>query len=190
MNATSTTTAASSDEAMSLHTNQDRLLALIENHKGILYKVANAYCRDPDDRNDLIQEIILQLWLSFKRFDERNKFSTWMYRVALNVAISFYRSERRRVRDAVPIEEQGLEIAVADRMLEDAGDDIRTLYQMIGRLDELNRALILLTLDGYSHDEIAAIVGITSTNVATRINRIKQKWQRELASSSAREEQS
>lgn len=166
---------------LSLHADQDRLLALMENHKGILYKVANAYCRDPDDRGDLIQEIIIQLWLSFGRFDGRTQFSTWMYRIALNVAISFYRSERRHVRDAVPIETPGLEIGVADHMLEDAGDDIRTLYQMIGQLDELNRALILLYLDGYSHDEIATIIGITPTNVATRINRIKQKWQRELA---------
>jgi len=165
---------------MPLHTDQDRLLALVENHKGILYKVANAYCRNPDDRGDLIQEIVIQLWLSFGRYDDRHKFSTWMYRVAINVAISFYRSERRRIREAVPIEDSGLEIAVADRMLEDTGDDIRTLYQLIGQLDELNRALVLLYLDGYGHDEIAAIVGITSTNVATRINRIKQKWQREL----------
>jgi RNA polymerase sigma-70 factor (ECF subfamily) len=105
-----------------------------------------------------------------------------MYRVALNVAISFYRSERRQVRDAVPIDALGLEIAVADRMLDESGDDIRLLYQMIGQLDELNRALILLHLEGYAHEEIASIVGITPGNVATRISRIKQKWQREFES--------
>jgi RNA polymerase sigma-70 factor (ECF subfamily) len=173
----------SSDGTMALDDDQDRLLALVENHKGILYKVANAYCKNPDDRGDLIQEMLIQLWLSFRRYDERARFSTWMYRIAINVAISFYRMERRRAGDAVPIDALGLEIAVADRMLNEAGDDIRMLYQIIASLDEVNRALILLYLDGYSHDEIAAIVGITASNVATRINRIKQKWQREFGGS-------
>jgi RNA polymerase sigma-70 factor (ECF subfamily) len=182
MNLNSTNTLISSDEAMSLHTDQERYLELVERHKGILYKVANAYCMNPDDRSDLMQDILIQLWLSFGRFDGRTQFSTWMYRVALNVAISFYRSERRQVRDAVPIDALGLEIAVADRMLDESGDDIRLLYQMIGQLDELNRALILLHLEGYAHEEIASIVGITPGNVATRISRIKQKWQREFES--------
>jgi RNA polymerase sigma-70 factor (ECF subfamily) len=168
---------------MASDTDQERLLALIENHKGILYKVANAYCRNPDDRGDLIQEMLIQLWLSFARYDERARFSTWMYRIAINVAISFYRMERRRAGDAVPLEALGLDIGMADRMLSDAGDDIRTLYQMIAKLDEVNRALILLYLDGYTHDESAVIVGITASNVATRINRIKQKWQHEFDSS-------
>ena len=160
--------------------NQDRFFTLIENHKGILYKVANAYCKNPEDRIDLIQEIIIQLWLSFKRFDDRYRFSTWMYRIAMNVAISFYRSETRRIRNAVPIEEFGLDLSTTDRMLEGAGDDIRLLHQMIGQLDELNRALVILHLDGYGHDEIAEIVGITPTNVATRLNRAKQKLRREF----------
>lgn len=167
---------------MPSHTDQDQFLELVERHKGILYKVANAYCANPDDRADLMQDILIQLWLSFERFDGRTQFSTWMYRVALNVAISFYRSERRRVRDAVPIDAFGLDIAVADRMLDEAGDDLRLLYQMIGQLDALNRALILLHLEGYAHDEIASIVGITPSNVATRISRVKQKWQRAFQS--------
>src|SRR5277367_3858304 len=77
---------------------QERFLNLVEDHKKILYKVCRSYCRNPDDRDDLAQEIIVQLWWSFRAFDERARFSAWMYRIALNVAISFYRRESVRTR--------------------------------------------------------------------------------------------
>lgn len=158
---------------------QDRFVALLEEHKRILYKVANAYCRNREDRGDLIQETVTQLWRSFGQFDDRNRFSTWMYRIAMNVAISFYRSENRRIRETVPIDEFGLDLAAADRVMDAAGDDVRILHQFIGQLGELNRALIILYLDGHSHDEIAGIMGISTTNVATKISRIKQQLQRD-----------
>lgn len=158
---------------------QERFLALVEEHKRILYKVANAYCRNREDRPDLIQDIVLQLWRSFGSFDDRARFSTWMYRIAMNVAISTYRSERRRIRDALPIEELGLDLAAADRATDDASDEVRLLHQLIQRLDVMNRALIVLFLDGYGHDAIAEIVGISTSNVATRLHRIKQQLQRD-----------
>ncbi len=167
---------------MTLINNQERFLSLVEENKKILYKVANAYCKDPNDRPDLLQEIIIQLWQSFNRFDNRCLFSTWMYRIAINVAISFYRSQRRDIHDTVSIKGFVLEIAVADQMLEQAGDDIRLLYKLINQLDELNRILIILYLDGYSQDEIAEILGISSSNVSTKISRIKQKLQQEFES--------
>jgi RNA polymerase sigma-70 factor, ECF subfamily len=156
----------------------DRFLALIEEHRKILYKVAFTYCRQPEDRRDLIQEMTIQLWRSFDRFDGRAKFSTWMYRIAMNVAISFFRRERRHHRN-VPIEESGLDVAAADRVMDESGEDLRALHRLIGRLDEMSRALILLYMEGYPHEEIAGIIGISSTNVATRIHRIKQRLQRE-----------
>ena len=165
---------------MTLITNQERFLHLVEENKKILYKVANAYCKDPNDRPDLLQEIVIQLWQSFNRFDNRCQFSTWMYRIAINVAISFYRSQRHKAQDTVPIKDFVLEIAVADQMLEQAGDDIRLMYKLINQLDELNRILIILYLDGYSQDEIAEILGISSSNVSTKISRIKQKLQQEF----------
>ncbi len=90
---------------MTSQNQQDRFLTQVEEHKRILYKVANAYCANQDDRQDLIQEIVLQLWRSFDRFDGRSKFSTWMYRVAMNVAISAARSQTRRIQDALPLDE-------------------------------------------------------------------------------------
>lgn len=153
---------------------QDQFVALVEQHKGILYKAANAFCRDPEDRDDLVQEIVAQLWQAFERFDPRYRFSTWMYRVAMNVAISHSRSESRRARDAESIDAGDLDIRVEENP---ERDDIRLLHQLIGTLDELNRALIILHLDGHSHDEIAEIMGITSTNVSTRLNRARHKLQ-------------
>ncbi|MBP7962532.1 MAG: RNA polymerase sigma factor [Caldilineaceae bacterium] len=161
-------------------TDQERFLAQIEEYKRILYKVANAYGTNQDDRQDLVQDMVVQLWRSFDRFDGRAKFSTWMYRVAMNVAISAARSQTRRIQDALPLDEAGLEIPVEEPWLADEGDDLRLLHQMIGRLDELNRALIILYLDGYSHAEIGEIMGLSATNVSTRINRIKQRWQNDF----------
>lgn len=147
---------------------------LLEQHRGILYKVTNAYCRDHDDRQDLAQEITLQLWRSYSRFDRRLRFSTWMYRIAMNVAISRYRAGRTRIRETQPLDD--LSEVASEHERADAGDNTRVLYAAIRELDELNRALIVLFLDGYSHDEIGTILGLTPTNVATRLNRIKEQF--------------
>jgi len=166
---------------MTALTEQDKFLALLEEHRKILYKVASSYCRNPEDRRDLVQEIVVQLWRSFDRFDDKYRFSTWMYRIAMNVAISFYRSQSRRTRGAVPIEESGIDLVAADPEPEEVSDDIRLLHQFIGQLDELNRALIILYLDGNSYDTIAEILGISTTNVATKISRIKERLRRDFA---------
>jgi RNA polymerase sigma factor (sigma-70 family) len=153
---------------------QDRFLALLEAHRRLLYKVARIYGRSPTDREDLVQETVAQLWRAFPRYDDRHGFSTWMYRVALNVAISWQRRERTRTRHLVADGEAILAVAGAP---EAAGEDadVILLYQCIERLDGLNRALLLLYLDGQSHQEISAVLGITPTNVATRIGRLKDR---------------
>lgn len=174
---------AARGETMTAIAQQERFLALVEEHEKILFKVAGSYCRNPEDRRDLIQEIVAQLWRSFGRFDDKYRFSTWMYRIAMNVAISFYRSQSRRTRGAVPIEESGLDLVAAEP--EGVSDDIRLLHQFIGQLDELNRALIILYLDGNSYDTIAEILGISTTNVATKISRIKDRLRRDFAGTQA-----
>ena len=158
---------------------QERFLTLLDEHKKILYKIASSYCRDLEDRRDLEQEIVAQLWRSFGRYDESYKFSTWMYRIALHVAISFHRSESRRSRGTVPAGESVLEIADPRGAEPDAG--LQVLRQLIAQLDELDRALILLYLDGNRYDTIAEILGISETNVGTKINRIKQRLRRDAA---------
>lgn len=162
-------------------TDHTEFLAHLDAHKGILYKIANAYCARREDRGDLIQDMVVELWRAWPRFDGRAAFSTWMHRIAVNVAISLFRGDRRRIRDALPLEDFGMDLAAADRVLDAEGDDLRALHQLIARLDDINRALILLYLEGYGQEEIADMVGLTPTNVATRINRIKQKLQKDHA---------
>jgi RNA polymerase sigma factor (sigma-70 family) len=155
---------------------QERFQNLVEEHKKILYKVCNSYCKNPGDRDDLAQEIIVQLWRSFEAFDERVRFSTWMYRIALNVAISFYRRESVRSRHVISGDERLLEVAdeAASRP-----EEVRVLYEWIERLDPLNKALALLYLDGNNYQEIADVLGISETNVATKISRLKQTLRQE-----------
>jgi RNA polymerase sigma-70 factor, ECF subfamily len=155
-----------------------RFAELLERHRGIVFKVAATYCRNPADREDVAQEIVTQLWRAFPKFEPTRSFSTWMYRIALNVAISFVRTNSVRARHTVALDETH---DVEDSST--AEDDERThlLYAFIERLDALNRALLLLYLDEHSYRDIAAILGITETNVATKISRLKQRFARETA---------
>lgn len=155
-----------------------RFYTLIEEHKKILYKVANAYTRNRDDREDLAQEILLQLWRSFPTFafDGRCRFSTWMYRIALNVAISYCRAENTRTRHVISGDDHLLDIGDESTI---PSEEI-LLHQFIAGLVPLNRALVLLYLDGNSYREIADVLGISETNVATKISRLKQIMKQEF----------
>ena len=156
----------------------ERFQTLLEGHKKILYKVCNAYCRNRDDREDLAQEITLQLWKSFGKFDGRCQFSTWMYRIALNVAISFYRRESSRTRHVLSGDAHLLQIRDET---ESPSAELLLLHQFIASLDPLNKALVLLYLDGNSYQEIGEVLGIRETNVATKLSRLKMKMKQELA---------
>ncbi len=151
-----------------------RFEALLESHRGIVFRVVRTYCRHSDDAQDLAQEIRLQLWRAFGKYDERRAFSTWMYRIALNVAISWSRGGRRDLPTV------GLE-DVADRAAAEVDDDARALYGLIERLDPMNRALLLLVLDDLSHAEIGEVLGISPGNVATKVSRLKQRLRQEAA---------
>ncbi len=159
---------------------QDAFLALLDEHRRILFKVSGSYCRNTADRQDLVQEMVVQLWRSFDRYDDRYRFSTWMYRIALNVAISFYRSEARRSRFQVPAGDHLLEIPAEEPGSARSDDGLRLLQQSIEQLDELDRALVILYLDGNRYDTIAEILGISETNVGTKISRIRQRLRRDL----------
>jgi RNA polymerase sigma factor (sigma-70 family) len=150
----------------------DVFLSVIEANKGIIYKIANTYCKVPEDRKDVVQEIILQLWKSFDNYNEQFKHSTWIYRIALNVAISFYRKENRIKQVSNPLSEGILHFADTNNKGE-TEENIGFLQQFISELKELDKALMLLYLEEKSHKEIAEIIGITETNVATKIGRIK-----------------
>ncbi len=162
---------------MTARQHQQRFEALLDEHRGIVFKVAGLYSRNAADREDLVQEISVQLWRSFGRYDERQaKFSTWLYRIALNVAISQVRRQRWSEADRFePLQTHHLETVGGGEAMPEPDERLGALYAFIGQLDPLNRALILLYLEDRGYAEIAEILGISETNVATKISRIKQK---------------
>ena len=159
----------------------DIFLSVIGSNKGILYKVANSYCKDSEDRKDLVQEIIVQLWKSFDNYTNEYKYSTWIYRIALNVAISFYRKENRRKQVSNPLSD-GIINFVDTNVTYEIEENIGFLQQLISELKELDKALTLLYLEEKSHKEIAEIIGISETNVATKIGRIKTLLKQKFSS--------
>ncbi|MGS1080054.1 RNA polymerase sigma factor [Pseudoxanthomonas beigongshangi] len=152
----------------------------LERHRGIVFKVAGTYCRNPDDRAELAQEIASQLWQAYPRFDPTRPFSTWMYRIALNVAISFVRGNSQRHRHAVPLDEQLHDIADPHAVDPHAEQQVRALHRFIHAQAPLDRALLLLYLEDRGYREMSEILGISETNVATKISRLKQRIRNEL----------
>ena len=159
---------------MRTQADKDIFVQLMDDHKGIIIKICNTYCRDATDREDLAQEILYQLWRSMHSFDTDQRFTTWMYRVALNVAISFYRKNKIK-NQVISFPDQTEEIADYPDEKKELETEIGQLQQFISELKELDRALLFLYLESKTYHEIAEIIGITETNVATRISRIKEQ---------------
>ncbi len=159
-------------------TAREAFLQLVQQHKGIIIKICHSYCYNRAEHEDLAQEIIYQLWKSWKTYRPEYTFSTWMYRVALNVAISFYRVEKRSIPLVSLDDQHDFHDIDTDAELE---ENIRLLYSFIRQLKELDRALILLYLESKPYKEISGILGITETNVATRISRIKETLKQNFA---------
>jgi RNA polymerase sigma-70 factor (ECF subfamily) len=171
-------------ETVTLASKQAEFDALIREHRGITFKVASAYARTAEDRQDLVQEIVAQVWRAFPHYDPTRRFSTWMYRIALNVAISLRRSSTLRERHVAPVDTAALE-AMSGRAADEPDERLRDLYRVIDALDDFNRALVVLYLEGYDQRDIGDILGLTETNVATRLSRLRQRLRREVATGPA-----
>lgn len=147
-------------------------LEILQQYKGILYKISGTYCINPEDRKDLVQEIIIQLWNAFERYNPSYAYSTWIYKIALNVSISFLRKENSRKKITanilMPV------FMMEEQYFENEKDiEIKILYEAIGQLKTMDKALMLLWLEEKSYKEIAEILGISETNVATKVGRTK-----------------
>ena len=161
---------------------KDIFIKTIDEHKKIIYKIVNSYCPNREDRKDLEQEIIIQLWNTFDNYNSDYKYTTWMYRIALNVAISFYRKEKKWSTKSDFHNEESIFRIEEDKSEEKTELDyhLKLLQEFIHNLNELNKALMLLYLEEKPYEEIAEILGITKTNVATKISRIKLKLKNEF----------
>ncbi len=153
---------------------KEDFLDIFEQNIGIIIKISRGYTSIAQDREDLINDIALELWKSFKSFNGNSKISTWIYRVALNTSMNYKRKKKN----------DSLYFSLGDFKKDDTfpwlieqdnSSDIEILYQCINELNEINKVIILLYLDGNSHDEISDITGISKTNVGTRISRIKEQ---------------
>ena len=153
---------------------EQEFLNLIDKHKGILYKVAKMYMDDAEDQHDLRQEITLQLWKSYERFEGNAQFSTWMYRVSLNTALTYFKQGKRKSEKYTFLEN-------IDRVEEqDSGEketQLELFYRAVHELNKVEKALIFLFLEGQSHKEIGQNLGITEGNARVKLNRTKEKLQ-------------
>ncbi len=155
-------------------------LEIIKNNQGIIHKVCNIYCDDQDDRDDLFQEIVAQLWKSYPSFRKESKFSTWMYRVALNTAItSFKKTKRRPDQSRLTYENFQIKDENYDTETE---DNIKLLHRAVSQLTGVEKSIILLFLEDKKYEEIAEITGITQNYVRVKMNRIKKKLKKFMIS--------
>ncbi len=159
---------------------KERFIAIVKEHQALIYKVCCSYCQDTDSRSDLQQDILMQLWIALEKYDGRVKMSTWIYRIALNTAISFYRKNRMHQEKKTCIDNTIISLPYIQNDYREE-EKIALLYRFINKLNNFDKALILLYLDDYKHEEIAEILGITKTNVATKIGRIKKVLKNQIS---------
>lgn len=146
-----------------------RFSKLIAEHQGIIHKITYVYAYSVEDREDLFQEICLQLWKSHSRFKNKSKFSTWIYRVALNTAINYIKKRERNIQPVVLDRDYP---SNDDRSEE---ENLEVMFDAISRLNQFNKAVIILWLEENSYDEIASILGLSKSNVSVRLVRIKKQ---------------
>lgn len=143
----------------------------IQEHQNIIHKISSVYMQDAADKEDLFQEVTLQAWKAYPKFRGDAKFSTWLYRIALNTAITFYRKEKKQVPafnvEKVPEKMQDTENAIEEQ--------VKAMYLAIGDLSKIDKALVMLYLEDYSYNEIGDMLGISANNVAVKMNRLKVK---------------
>lgn len=142
----------------------------VREHRRIIGKICYIYDEEEDDFNDLYQEILINLWQGLEGFEGRAKASSWVYRVGLNTCISYYRRNRRHKRN-VPLTDC---LGIIDEDTE-RNEKLRELHELIDRLDKLEKAIVMLWLDEMSYEEIAEITGLTRSNIASKLHRIRMK---------------
>jgi RNA polymerase sigma-70 factor, ECF subfamily len=153
-------------------------ITAIKANEGLIYKVASIYTDSADDRKDLIQEIIYNLWKSFGSFNQQSSVSTWMYRVAMNVAIYHLKITKRKIL-TVPIDGQDIDFHEAEN--NDLEEKLKIFRQHVNNLNLLDKGIVMLYLENKSYGEIAEIVGISESNVGTKLSRIKEKLKKQIA---------
>jgi len=144
---------------------------ILNNHRGLIYKVCHLYCDDPEDRKDLFQEIVIQLWNAYPKFRGESKFSTWLYRVAINTAITGLRKKK----DLIDSKEPDQLPELVDEENESNEEKLSHLYKAIGQLSQVEKAIVMLYMEDRSYEEMEEILGMSQGNLRVKMNRIKEK---------------
>jgi len=160
---------------------EEQFIVMIKTYESVIFKITTIYTRTQDDQQDLYQEIVLQLWRAYHNFRQEAKVSTWLYRVAMNTAISRLKKEKRKgtqvpISQVVLAQTEHPNIALEERL--------KVMYQHIAQLNPLEKGLILLYLEDKSYEEMAEITGLSASNVGTRLSRIKKKLKSKVKSTS------
>ncbi len=150
---------------------------VIQDSEGIIYKIARTYTKTDDDRNDLYQEIVYQLWKSFHTFKGNSQISTWIYRVALNTSISQWRKEKKHGQK---VDLNNLFLKQPEAYNAELDHRMTMVYAQIDQLNKIEKGIILMLLEGKKYEEIAEITGFSASNVGTRISRIKAKMKERI----------
>lgn len=156
---------------------EEEFTRIIKQNEGVIFKITTVYTDQSEDQQDLYQEIVYQLWKAYDGFRGDAKISTWMYRVALNTAITRLRKEKRK-GSKVGIDQVVLK--QTENYDTEFEEKLKVVYAHIKMLNDLEKGLILLLLEGKKYEEIATITGLSATNVGTRISRIKQKLKTQI----------
>ncbi len=151
---------------------KEKFVVEIDENKGIIFKVCNMYCRNREDKEDLFQDIILQLWRSYSSFKGESKFSTWMYRIAINTAITRLRKETKKEKF---IERDIDELQLPVHTASEEDEKMELMYQAIDQLSEVEKAITMLYIDECNYKEMAEIIGISESNIGFKLNKIKAK---------------
>ena len=163
---------------MSTPNSETEFVALLDEHQNIIHKICRLYTNNEVEHEDLFQEISIQLWRSYDRFEGKSKFSTWMYRVGLNTAITLYRKEKKRL-NTQPLNDQFTAVAQEEYNAQ-VDEQMAWLYQKIKDFSEIDKALVLLYLEDKRYDEIAETLGISAGNARVKMNRIKERLKKML----------
>lgn len=157
---------------------EHNFVELLEQHQNIVHKVCRLYTNNKDEHNDLFQEITIQLWRAFPKFRGDSKFSTWMYRVGLNTAITLYRKSKRSLKT---YELEPLQFKLKSEEYDDTEEEqLKSLYKAVHELNDIEKALVLLYLEDKDYREISETLGITEVNARVKMNRVKTKLRTKL----------
>lgn len=156
---------------------KEAFIQAIQQNERLIYKIASIYTDNKDDRDDLVQEIIYNLWKSFDSFKQASSFSTWLYRVAMNVSVYHLNKQKKQVT-VLPITDNALHIP--DKAVNDMDEKLLWLQKQVQHLNLVERGVLLLYLENKSHEEIAQVTGLSKTNVGTKLQRIKEKLSKHI----------